>query len=53
MVQHDAGDLVVPDPEAEKKAAEAAKARAEMEKTKAEAKKKLNKMLDSVEKLDK
>ena len=53
MVEHDASDLVVPDPEAEKKAAEAAKARAEMEKTKAEAKKKLNKMLDSVEKLDK
>lgn len=53
MVEHDARDLVVPDPEAEKKAAEAAKARIEMEKTKAEAKKKLNKMLDSMEKLDK
>ena len=53
MVEHDASDLVVPDPEAEKKAAEAAKARIEMEKTKAEAKKKLNKMLDSMEKLDK
>lgn len=53
MVEHDATDLVVPDPEAEKRAAEAAKNHAEIEKAKAEAKKKLNLMLDSVEKLDK
>lgn len=51
MVEHDAADLVLPDPEAEKKAAEAAKAHEEAEKMKAEAKKKLNAALDRVEKL--
>lgn len=51
MVEHDASDLVVPDPEAEKRAAEAAKTHAEIEKAKADAKKTLNKVLDGVEKL--
>ena len=43
--------LVVPDPEAEKKKAEAAKAHEEAEKFKKEAKQKLNRALDQVEKL--
>ena len=51
MVAHDASDLVVPDPEAEEKAAEAAKTHAEVEKTKAQAKKMLNRALDQVEKM--
>lgn len=51
MVEHDAAELVLPDPEAEKKAAEAAKAHEEAEKMKAEAKKKLSAALDRVEKL--
>ncbi|HJG31689.1 MAG TPA: 4Fe-4S binding protein [Collinsella ihuae] len=51
MVQHDASDLVVPDPESERRAAEAAKTHAEVEKTKAQAKKTLTKVLDGVEKL--
>ena len=51
MVEHDARDLVVPDEDAERRAADAAKARLDMEKTKAEAKKTLNKVLDGVEKL--
>ena len=51
LVEHDGAELVVPDPEAEKKAAEAAKTRAENEKNKAEVKKTLNKALDQVEKL--
>lgn len=51
MVTHDASDLVVPDPEAEKKAAEAAKAHAEAEKAKAQAKKTISAALDRVEKL--
>ena len=51
MVEHDGSELVVPDPEAEKKAADAAKAHAEAEKAKAEAKKKISAALDKVEKL--
>ena len=51
MVEHDASDLVVPDPEAQKKAADAAKTRAEIAKTKEEGKKVLTKVLDSVEKM--
>ena len=51
MVEHPGEELVVPDPEAEKKAAEAAKARAEAAKLKQEGKEKLNKLLDKVEKL--
>ena len=51
LVAHDARDLVVPDPEAEKRAIEAARARETAEKTKAEAKRKLDAMLDRVEKL--
>lgn len=51
MAEHDAADLVLPDPEAERKAAEAAKAHEEAEKMKAEAKKKINAALDKVEKL--
>ena len=43
--------LVVPDPEAEKKAADAKRAHEEAERTKAEAKKKLNHALDQIEKL--
>ncbi len=45
-----ASGLVVPDPEAEEKAAKA-KAHEEAAKVKAEAKAKLNKVLDQVEKL--
>lgn len=51
LVEHDAADLVVPDPEAEKKAAEAKKVHEEAEKMKAAAKKKLSHALDQVEKL--
>ena len=51
LVEHDAADLVVPDPEAEKKAAEAKRAREEAEKAKKEALNKLNHALDKVEKL--
>ena len=42
---------MVPDPEAEEKAAKAAKAHEEAVKMKADAKKKLTKVLDQVEKL--
>ena len=49
--EHDGSALVVPDPEAEKKAAEAARARADAEKAKAQAKKALSSALDRVEKL--
>ncbi len=51
MTAHDASDLVVPDPEAEKKAADAAKAHADAERAKATAKKTLKTALDRVEKL--
>ena len=51
MVEHDGAALVVPDPEAEKKAAEAKKAHEEAERMKAEAKRKLDRALDRVEKL--
>ncbi len=51
LVEHDASDLVVPDAEAEKRAVEAARARADAAKAKAEAKKKLDAVLDRVEKL--
>lgn len=51
MVEHDAAELVLPDPEAEKKAADAARAQVEAEKMKAEAKKTLSAALDRVEKL--
>ena len=51
MVETDASELIVPDPEAEKARAEAEKARAEALKAKEEAKKKLSAALDKVEKL--
>ena len=51
LVEHDGAELVVADPDAEKKAAEKAKAHEEAVKMKAEAKEKLNKVLDQVEKL--
>ncbi len=51
MMEHDGSDLVLPDPEAEKKAAEAKRAREQAEKAKAEAKKTLEKALDRVGKL--
>ena len=51
MVACPGSELVVPDPEAEEKAAKAAKAREEAAKMKADAKKKLTKVLDQVEKL--
>lgn len=51
LVEHDASNLVVVDPEAEEKAAQKAKAHEEAQKAKAEAKAKLDKMLDQVEKL--
>lgn len=51
LEEHDAAVLVVPDPEAEKKAADAKRAHEEAERTKAEAKKKLNHALDQIEKL--
>ena len=51
LVEHDASNLVVVDPEAEEKAAQKARAHEEAQKVKAEAKAKLDKMLDQVEKL--
>ena len=51
MVTCPGSELVVPDPEAEEKAAKAAKAHEEAVKMKADAKKKLTKVLDQVEKL--
>lgn len=51
LVETDAAALVVPDPEAEKKAEEAKRAHEEAEKAKAEVKAKLNKALDKVEHL--
>lgn len=51
MVEHDGSALVVPDPETEKREAEAAKAQAQAAAAKAEAKRKLDRMLDRVEKL--
>ena len=51
MAERDGSELVVPDPEAEKKAAAAQDARRKAEKDRAEAKQKLDKMLDRVEKL--
>lgn len=51
MVEHDASDLVMADPDAQKKAADAAKTRAEIAKTKEEGKKVLTRVLDSVEKM--
>ena len=51
MVERDGSELVVVDPDAEKKAAEKAKAHAEAVKMKAEAKEKLDKALDRIEKL--
>lgn len=51
MVETDAAELIVPDPEEEKRAAEAEKARQEALKAKEEAKKKLSAALDKVEKL--
>ena len=51
LVEHDAADLVVPDPDAERKAAEAKRAHEEAKKMKAEAKKKISHALDQVEKL--
>ena len=53
LVEHDGSDLVIPDPEAEKKALQAAQAKKDAEKLKAEAKQKLNRVLDQMEKLDK
>ena len=50
MVEHDAAELVLPDPEAEKKPP-SCEAHEEAEKMKAEAKKKLSAALDRVEKL--
>ena len=52
LAVHDGAELVVPDPEAEKKALEAAQAKKDAEKLKAEAKQKLTRVLDQVEKLD-
>lgn len=51
MVEFDGADLVVPDPEAERKAKLAAEAKAEYAEAKAEVKDKLTKVLDQVEKL--
>lgn len=51
LVEHDAAALVLPDPDAERKAAEAARAHADAEKAKAQAKKAINAALDRVEKL--
>lgn len=50
MVEHDGADLVVPDPEAERKAKLAAEARQEYAEAKAQVKKTVGKVLDSVEK---
>ena len=51
LVEHDASELVIPDPDAEKRAEEAAAAKAELEKAAQEGKKKLSSVLDKVEKL--
>ena len=51
MVERDGADLVVPDPEAERKAKLAAEAKAEYAEAKAEVKQKLGKALDQIEKL--
>lgn len=51
LKKHDAQALVVPDPDAEKKAAEAKRSHEEAQKARDEAKKKLNKALDQIEKL--
>ena len=51
MTEFDGADLVVPDPEAERKARLAAEAKAEYAEAKAEVKEKLTKVLDNVEKL--
>ncbi|MDY2777158.1 MAG: 4Fe-4S binding protein [Collinsella sp.] len=51
MVEVDAADLVVPDPEEERRAVEAAKAREEARKMKEEAKKQVSTLLDKVERL--
>ncbi|MBM6682661.1 4Fe-4S binding protein [Collinsella intestinalis] len=51
MATHEGTELVVPDPEAERKALEAAQAKKDAEKMKAEAKQKISKVLDQVEKL--
>lgn len=51
MVERDATELVVPDPEEQQRAEDAARARAEAKKAKDSAMKTLNKALDKVEKL--
>ncbi len=51
MVEVDGADLVVPDPEAERKAKLAAEAKAEYAEAKADVKKKLDRALDQIEKL--
>ena len=50
MVERDGAELVVPDPEAERKAKLAAEAKAEYAEAKAQVKKTVDKVLDSVEK---
>ena len=51
MVQTDGAELIVPDPEEEKRALEAERARKEALKAKEEAKKKLSAALDKGERL--
>lgn len=51
MKKQNASELVVPDPEAEKKAAQAAEAHAELEKAAAEGKEKISSLFDKVEHL--
>lgn len=51
MVERDGSELVVPDPEAERKAKLAAEAKAEYAEAKAEVKQKLGRALDQIEKL--
>lgn len=51
MEERDASDLVIPDPEAERKAKLAAEAKAEYAETKEKALKSVNKALDQIEKL--
>ena len=51
MVERDAAELVVPDPEAEKKAEEKRRAHEEAERAKAKMKRTLNKAMDQMEKL--
>lgn len=51
MVERDGSELVVPDPEAERKAKLAAEAKAEYAQAKTEVKQKLGKALDQIEKL--